>query len=319
MQDGQIVYGIQGALNFIKVHLEYICVTCTVLAAFASIVAMKQFRRANQMSARLLELAEQKPLIKLSLYTLDDVKDFIVSAPLKKDQHLALPLVFAVTNAGEKTATDLQLAIRMSKLLCTAEYETSTGATTTFSRFDSENFSTFLYDFRSLNPNEAKVMHVDVLMPRKNMIDFTNSGFRVEAYYAFMISATIACKDTATRVTNFRIEFINTHDSNAAAVLNEINRQTNEKKTSALSFVRRMFEKPTEPLTKIALVDFTNNDLKHIGCDAPVDRIEKPTVHVVRGAKMNDDGSYFLPAIGVLPKGYSHSTPKATLHVGTDH
>ena len=302
MQDGQILPGIHTALHFIKVYLEYICAGCALFGAFASFVAIRQFRRANQMSARVLELAEQKPLIRLSIFGLDEVKNIVVAAPIKEDRHLALPLTFKLTNDGEKTATDLQLTLRMSRFLSGKKYESSHDKRATITRVDSENFSTFIFDLPNLNPKDSCISGVDVLMPHSSTIKVAERGFRIEARLTYVISATIASRDTPTDATRFVVEFINTNDSNAATVLKAMNERTIKRTTPHIPFFHRILRKPTSPVTAIALVDFSENDLKNIWSNSPVDRVTDPKVHVVRGAKTNDDGSFFLPAIGVFPK-----------------
>jgi hypothetical protein len=277
-----------------------IALTAGVASVLFGVIAILQARRANRLSSLQAKIAQEKPSIELSMFNLKDIDAFILAVPLRKGRVVAVPIPFSLKNTGERSATDIQLYLRLPKPLCfnnLANYEYSAPfREINFSNVDTENFRTLILGIKAIHPNENHICSFQLSLPFDTTLRLSK---RITANIAFIVDATVAQKDARTFSKEFTLEVIDTSDSEPAEILKRMNRQIAKDKIGP-RILREAFG--VERTSRhIAIVEFSKQEIKpdpHIDI---LDRIEPPTqARVITGMEL-EDGSYIVVPLGVKP------------------
>jgi hypothetical protein len=107
----------EAVMNVSKESL--IMIILTLFTIVLMIVTIIQTYRANRFERRAAEAEGtfKKANIEVRPYGKEDIKSFYLAFPLKENRVIEVPFVFLIRNNGEKTASQVELYLRMAKEL----------------------------------------------------------------------------------------------------------------------------------------------------------------------------------------------------------
>ena len=275
--------------------------TSAILGSIAvtfAIVAYFQMRRGNRYAKIQATAAAEKPKLDLLFFGQRNIESFIVAVPLTKRAILEVPIPFHLLNGSEKSATDVQLYLKMPNVLCFANLATydmsSPFREATINTVDSGNFRTVILNIKAIHGNESHVAYLQLSLSFDTDLQLAKG---VTVTIAFVIDATVAHIDGRTFSKRFYLQVMNTSEDEPAEILKKNNRRISRDRIGPRITKQVFGAEPHEE--HIAIAEYPKDCAKNV--QPGLDKIEAPSnVRIITGFH-HMDGSYTFAALGVRP------------------
>ncbi len=268
------------------------------MAVTLAIVAYFQMRRGNRYAKIQATAAAEKPKLDLLFFGQRNIESFIVAVPLTKHAVLEVPIPFHLLNDSEKSATDVQLYLKMPNVLCFCNIANFDVASpfreATISNVDSGNFRTVILNIKAIHGNESHVAYLQLSLPFDTDLHLAKG---VTVAVAFVIDATVAHMDGRTFSKRFHLQVMNTSEDEPAEILTKNNRRISRDQIGP-RITKDVFGVELREEC-IAIAEYPKDGVKH---EQPGrDKIEAPcSVRIMTGFH-HRDGSYTFAPLGVRP------------------
>lgn len=281
----------------------------TLIGALAAVVAVVQTYRANRLSKRIAyaQRALARPSLRIALLGEQETADLMVALPLRQGRIVEFPIRWTVTNAGERSARDVEIFIRLPRELCyggaelgaaTFSFQTEMNKLSARSVSTTKHLETQIIFADTLHPGQAFGLSGVISLRTNTSWRHTLSvkakdgpmsvTYRADILYRFDVM--IAQADEPVAASLFTLGVIDTSSQSAAEYFNEYNRTLAQQKKSAKRRGGKM-------LGKFRLIEVRADQLAP-DSKLPIDRLrDGESVSQCEGIRFTD--GYWVPAIGV--------------------
>lgn len=293
----------------------------TVAGVVSGIVgcwAIWQNRRARRLNERLIEAQGlmEKPELDIEVFGSPDATLVVAAVPLDGERIVEFPWRWRFTNAGKKTAKDIEIFITTSRDLQyggaaagVAKYVQESTPIAKAVRGGFESVSDLLERqsvvVSSLNPGQSLVVSGVISVSRstvfKSEVDVTfrdgkTARVAYQGRFAYTLDVAVSGVDQPIKEKHFSLEVLDTAKQSARVVLDERNRRAGKSaERSAKPVVDKKFE-------RLLLIDVTREQLvPDANPQVPIDRVRAGArLNVYDGVAL-ENGVTWLPSLGVVP------------------
>jgi hypothetical protein len=277
----------------------------TIVGAVAAVVAIWQSYRANRLSAQIAQAqgALATTDIKLSLLGDHETDFFGIALPFAPERIFELPLALSVENAGQKTAREIELYLRVPKRLLyggsgVAQFQFDGPAekmkAAVVARTD--QLETILISIPSLHPQQSVGLDLKLSLSGQTLgedsakmsVKDGTLTVRYRFAYSHVIEAIVAQTDRPTLSRSYHFVVIDTA------------------KNTISEYFKDQRKKPRRVLGKgrpgVKVFEFEVTSIERNTC-TQIDRPKSGASCKVYEGVVLPDGRYFIPSANVDPRG----------------
>jgi len=219
----------------------------------------------------------KSPALRVQVFDDDNIGEFFLAVPLANERFVEVPLLLDIGNAGEKSALEVELLIRLSKDLCYGG-KLPLKLSSPFAKVNGQLFSvtdslaSYIVSAQSLNPKQALSLPLKLSLSHDTSVessvdvslkDGSTATLPYSIDYAYKLDLIVTQRDQLPLSRSYDLHVLNTSDKTTADVLREYNERiaSGLSPISLLHRVAGLLGLWEPPSTGICVVEYRAEDI----------------------------------------------------------